>query len=87
LGAQKGTVARLIVWEAAILAFVGLGLGALGAVGLGRIMQSTLYSVQSFDVSVLVPASALLFTTSLLAAYLPARRAAGIDPMRALRTE
>ncbi len=87
LGAQTGTVARLIVWEASILAFVGLGLGIVGAVWLGHLMQSTLFGVQAFDLSVLASVSTLLFGTALLAAYLPARRAASIDPMSALRTE
>ena len=87
LGAHTGTVVRLIVWEASVLAFIGLGLGVLGAVWLGHLMQSTLYDVQAFDVSVLGSVSALLFSIALLAAYLPARRAASIDPMRVLRTE
>lgn len=87
LGAQTGTVARLIVWEASVLTFIGLGLGALGAVWLGHLMQSTLYDVQAFDISVLASVSAVLFSIALFAAYLPARRAARINPMRALRAE
>jgi putative ABC transport system permease protein len=86
LGAQTGTVARLIVWEASILAFIGLGLGVLGSVWLGHLMQSTLYDVRAFDFAVFASVSALLLSTALLAAYVPARRAASIDPMRALRT-
>jgi putative ABC transport system permease protein len=87
LGAQPGKVARLIVWEASVLAFIGLGLGVFGSVWLGHLMQSTLYDVGAFDLSVFASVSAVLLSTALLAAYLPARRAASIDPMRALRTE
>jgi putative ABC transport system permease protein len=87
LGAEKGNVARLIVWEASVLAFIGLGLGVAGAVWVGHAMQSTLYSVKAFDLSVLASVSALLLLTALFAAYIPARRAAALDPMNALRTE
>ena len=87
LGAQTKKVTQLIVWEASVLAFIGLGLGALGAVWLGHLMQGTLYDVKAFDFSVLASVSTLLLLTALLAAYFPGRRAATIDPMTALRSE
>ena len=53
----------------------------------GRAMQSTLYGVATLDPFVIAAVAAILLATALLACYLPARRAAGIDPMQALRTE
>jgi putative ABC transport system permease protein len=87
LGAEKRAVERLIIAESSVLTLIGLALGVLGAAWLGRLMQSTLYGVQAFDSLVLLGVSGLLFGTALLAAYIPARRAAAVDPMRALRTE
>jgi putative ABC transport system permease protein len=87
LGASPNNVTGLIVREGSILAFIGLALGIGGAVLVGRTMQSTLYGVQALDLFVLATVAIILFATALLASYLPARRAAGIDPMQALRTE
>jgi putative ABC transport system permease protein len=50
-------------------------------------MQSTLYGVQALDVFVIASVTGVLLATALLASYLPARRAAGIDPMQALRNQ
>jgi putative ABC transport system permease protein len=87
LGASRANVTGLIVREGAILALIGLALGIGGAMLVGRTMQSTLYGVQALDLSVVASVTAVLFATALLASYLPARRAAEIDPVRALRTE
>jgi putative ABC transport system permease protein len=87
LGASRNNVTRLIVGEGSILALIGLGLGIGGAVLVGRAMQSTLYGVQALDLFVIASVTAVLLVTALLASYLPARRAAGIDPMQALRNE
>jgi putative ABC transport system permease protein len=53
----------------------------------GRAMQSTLYGVGAIDVTAFCVVGALLLVAALLASYLPARRAAAVEPMRALRTE
>ncbi len=87
LGASRNNVTSLIVGEGSILALIGLGLGIGGAVLVGRTMQSTLYGVQALDLFVIASVTAVLLVTALLASYLPARRAAGIDPMQALRME
>lgn len=87
LGASRNNVTRLIVGEGSILAVIGLGLGIGGAVLVGRTMQSTLYGVQALDLYVIASVTVVLVVTALLASYLPARRAAGIDPMQALRNE
>jgi putative ABC transport system permease protein len=87
LGAGKSDIRSLILREASLLACIGLGIGVGGALLVGRTMQSTLYGVGAMDLSVLLAVTAILFLTALLASYLPARRAASIDPMQALRTE
>lgn len=87
LGAGKGRVALLILREASVLALIGLGIGVAGSMLVGRTMQTTLYGVGAMDLSVLLAVATILFLTALLASYLPARRAALIDPMQALRTD
>ena len=77
----------LIVGEGSVLPLIGLGLGMGGAVLVGRAMQSTLCGVQALDLYVIASVTVVLLITALFASYLPARRAAGIDPMQALRME
>jgi putative ABC transport system permease protein len=87
LGASRERVVRMILVEGAILACVGLVLGLIGAYFVGRAMQSTLYGVGALDFSAFGAVGGLLFLAALLASYLPARRAAKVEPIRALRTE
>jgi predicted permease len=87
LGASRTNVIWLILKQASVLAAVGLGFGLAGSVLVGRTMRSTLYGVGAMDASVIVSVGIVLFVTALLASYLPARRAARIDPMKALRTD
>ena len=87
LGATRNHVTSLIVGEGSILAVAGLCLGVFAAILVGKAMQSTLYGVQALDVAVIAAVTFVLLVTALLASYLPARRAAGIDPMQALRNE
>jgi putative ABC transport system permease protein len=87
LGASRLQVIWLILREASLLAVVGLGIGLAGAVLVGRTMRTTLYGVGATDFSVIVAVGVILFSTALFASYLPARRAALIDPMKALRTD
>nr|HLW85306.1 ABC transporter permease [Candidatus Sulfotelmatobacter sp.] len=87
LGASKQGVIWLILKEASLLAVVGLGIGLAGAVLVGRTMQTTLYGVAAMDLSVIVSVAVILYFAALIASYLPARRAASINPMQALRTD
>jgi putative ABC transport system permease protein len=87
LGSGRQRVIWLILKEASLLAVIGLGIGLAGSALVGRTMQTTLYGVSALDFSVIVSVAAILFVTALLASYLPARRAASIDPMRALRMD
>jgi putative ABC transport system permease protein len=87
LGASRLHVVWLILQEASLLAGVGLAIGLGGAALVGRTMRTTLYGVGAMDFSVIVSVGVILFATALFASYLPARRAARIDPMKALRAD
>ena len=87
LGAGKQQVLGLILREGFLLAMAGLGFGLVGAYFLGRAMQSTLYGVGTIDLGAFGAVAMVLLASALLACYVPARRAARIDPMVALRYE
>jgi putative ABC transport system permease protein len=87
LGARRSEVVRLILRGGMAMALPGIGLGLAGAFGLGWLMRSTLYGVQMVDAGSLIAVAALLFAVAVLACWIPARRSAAIDPMRALRAE
>ena len=87
LGADRSQVLRLVLQEGVVLALVGLSLGLIGAAFVGRAIRSTLYGVGTIDLLALSVVSALLLASALLACYLPAQRAAKVDPMVALRYE
>ena len=87
LGATRNRVVGLVVREGALLAVIGLLLGLVGAYFVGRAMQSMLFGVRAFDVSGFTAVGLILLTAALLACYLPARRAASLEPMRVLRME
>jgi ABC-type antimicrobial peptide transport system permease subunit len=87
LGASRLHVIALILKEAALLALIGLGIGLGGSIWVGRTMRTTLYGVGAVDFSVIIAVALVLLATALFASYLPARRAARIDPMQALRNE
>jgi putative ABC transport system permease protein len=87
LGASRGNVVNLVLKEALVLAVLGLALGLVGAYFVGRAMQSTLYGVGTLDLSAIAAVAVVLLCASLLASWLPAHRAAAVEPMKALRSE
>jgi len=87
LGSGKHRVIWLILKEASVLSAIGLAIGFAGSALVGRAMSTTLYGVSTMDLSVIISVAVILFFTAVLASYLPARRAASIDPMQALRTD
>jgi predicted permease len=87
LGAGRDHVMRMVLQEGALLAGVGLLLGLVGASFVSRAMHSTLYGVGTIDLAAFSAVAALLLIAALVACYFPARRAASIEPIQALRTE
>ncbi|HEV3278768.1 MAG TPA: ABC transporter permease [Terriglobia bacterium] len=87
LGARTVDVLRLVLKGSMVWVLVGISLGIAGSFGLTRLLGGLLYGVRPTDPVVLGSVSALLASAALLASYLPARRAAKVDPMDALRCE
>ncbi len=87
MGAQRSSVIGLVVREGMSIAALGLAAGVLGAVGLTRFLSSFLYDVKPVDSATFLAALLLLTGTSLIACYIPARRASSIHPVQALRIE
>jgi predicted permease len=87
LGSPRSGILGLIFGSAAKLAMAGCAIGLVGAVVASRLLQSFLFGVSSFDPMVLALAAICVLLLTLAAAYLPARRAATVDPMQALRTD
>jgi ABC-type antimicrobial peptide transport system permease subunit len=87
LGADSGGVLRLVLRSAFRTAIVGLLLGIPLAIGAGRLISAQLYGVSGWDPVALGIATAALAACALVAAIIPALRAASIDPMKALRVE
>ncbi len=87
LGAKRRDVLLLVLKNASLLVVLGLALGLAGAWIATRLLQSFLFGVSRHDPVTVATVSALLLVCGLIAAFLPARRAASIDPMQALRTE
>jgi predicted permease len=87
LGAQRSRIIAGVMREVSVTLLIGLAIGFLGAVALGKSVASLLFGLQPTDAGVLLGASALMAGVAMLAGYVPAWRAAQIDPLAALRSE
>jgi putative ABC transport system permease protein len=87
LGASRATILKLVVGQGLRLSGAGIGLGLLGAFALTRVMTSMLVGVKPTDPVTFGAMSVLFFGIACLACWIPARRAAGLDPIVALREE
>ncbi len=87
LGARGVDIFRMVLKEGVVLSALGIGIGAAAAFGLMRLISSLLFGVQTHDALVFAIVIGTLFVITLLACYLPARRATKVDPLVALRYE
>jgi putative ABC transport system permease protein len=87
LGAQRGDVLRLVIGEGMKLALIGALLGLGGALALTRLLKTLLFGVSATDPLTFIAIAALLIIVALLACWIPARRAASMDPLVSLRVE
>ncbi|HEV8132145.1 MAG TPA: ABC transporter permease [Acidobacteriota bacterium] len=87
LGAGQRDVMKLVVGQGAMLALIGVGIGLAAAFALTRFLSSLLYGVRATDPLTFTVVSVLFLAVAIFASYLPARRAANVDPMVALRYE
>jgi ABC-type antimicrobial peptide transport system permease subunit len=87
LGARRSAVLWLVLRETLVLVCMGAAVGVLAAIEMGRWVETLLFGVKAADPLTLAAATMLLIGVAILAAYVPARRASRIDPLRALRYE
>jgi ABC-type antimicrobial peptide transport system permease subunit len=87
LGADQPAILRMVIRQGLVLALCGVGIGLIAAVAFGRLVSGLLFGVRSTDPVTFGAIAILLTAVALLASYIPARRAARIDPMISLRCE
>jgi ABC-type antimicrobial peptide transport system permease subunit len=87
LGAQKAMVYRLIFKEAGRLTVLGIAAGLVLSVAAATLVSKLLFGIHSWDVGTLAGAAGVLTVSALAASYIPARRAAAVNPVEALRAE
>jgi ABC-type antimicrobial peptide transport system permease subunit len=87
MGAQRSTMYRLILGEAGRLTVIGVILGLTGSLAAATLLRSILFGVRSWDPLTLIGVAVVLGLSTVLAAFIPARRAASVNPVEALRAE
>jgi ABC-type antimicrobial peptide transport system permease subunit len=87
LGADAGSVVAMIVRQAMVVTLIGLVLGLTAALLLSRALQSLLFELKPWDPATFASIAVILAAVSLVASWAPARRAASVNPIKALRTE
>jgi putative ABC transport system permease protein len=87
LGAQRRDVLGLVVGQGMRLALIGVTVGLAGAFALTRLLGTLLFEIKPFDPATFLTVVAILGVVALLASWIPARRAARVDPIEALRYE
>ncbi len=87
LGAQRSAVSGMVLREALRLVVVGIGAGALGSMAIAGLLRPLLFGVRPWDAATLAGVAAVLGVAAMVASYLPARRAASVNPVEALRAE
>jgi len=87
LGAQRGDVLRLVMRESMVLVVIGIVIGLVGALAASRLVAALLYGLAPTDVATITTATLAMASVSAIAGYLPARRAARVDPLVALHYE
>ena len=87
LGAQRSAVYRMVMGQAGWLTVTGLALGLAGAVGMATLIRKMLFNIAAWDAGTLAAVSTVLGAAAIAASFVPARRAASVDPVEALRSE
>jgi putative ABC transport system permease protein len=87
LGARRAQVLGLVLRHGAVLTMAGLGLGLAGAAAATRVLEGLLFGIRPFDPATFMVVAATFGLLAMAASYVPARRAANVDPMTALRSE
>jgi ABC-type antimicrobial peptide transport system permease subunit len=87
LGAQTGMVYRMIMKEAAWLVAIGVALGLIVSIGAAALIRGLLFGTKSWDMETFGSVAIVLALSALIASFIPARRAASVNPVDALRSE
>jgi macrolide transport system ATP-binding/permease protein len=87
LGAQRGNIRGMILRDVGMLAGIGVGLGTAAALAGARMVGTMLYGIAPRDTRTIAVSAVVLLASAALAGYIPARRAALVDPMAALRDD